>query len=88
MLTHFSGDVSFLLPDGAVELAHCDARFVRERWQGTVHLRSFSRGLERGDVCRLVGDKLGNLRVVIIDQVASKRFEFVALVKPDPFEAL
>lgn len=87
-MTHFSGDVSFLLPDGAVELAQCDARFVRARWQGTVHLRSFSRGLERGDVCRLAADELGNLRVVIIDQVASKQFQFVALVKPDPFEAL
>ena len=88
MPTHFAGPVDFLTPDGTHLSVHCEARFARERWQGVVHLRDFERRLEQGDVCRLGHEQLGSLRVVIVDTVGTQRYEFVALVKPDPFESL
>lgn len=86
--THFNGPVDFLTPDGTHILAGCEASFRRERWQGVVTLPDFSRHLERGDVCRITAGALGDLRVVILDRAGSVRYEFVALVKPDPFESL
>lgn len=86
--TRFNGTVDFLMPDGAHFAAHCEARFTRERWQGVLSIPNFSRGLEQGDVCRVGSERLGELRVVILERIGSQRYEFVALVKPDPKEML
>jgi hypothetical protein len=76
------------MPDGEHFRAQCDARYTRERWQGVLNLAGLDRRLEQGDVCRLSAEPLGELRVIILDQVGSHRYEFIALVKPDPFESL
>lgn len=86
--THYDGPVDFLTPDGTHMIGRCNASFRRERWQGTVHLPDFDRQVERGDVCRVTARDLGELRVVILDRVGTQRYEFVALVTPDPFESL
>jgi len=85
--THFNGAADFLIPDGTNVPARCDAGFRQGRWTGTISLIDSERRLERGDVCQLrLHDE--DLRVVITEQVASKRYSFIALVKPDPFETL
>lgn len=86
--THYEGPVDFLTPDGTHLIARCTASFRRERWQGTIHLPEFDRRVERGDVCRVTAGDLGELRVVILDSVGTHRYEFVALIRPDPFETL
>jgi hypothetical protein len=86
--TRYHGPADFLMPDGEHFVAQCEARYARERWQGVVNLQGFDRGLERGDVCRLSADQLGELRIIILDKTGSFRYEFIALVKPDPFESL
>ena len=84
---NFSGAVEFLIPDGTPLSASCDAGFRQGRWTGTVSLKDTERRVERGDVCqlRLAGE---DLRVVVTEQVGSKRYSFIALIKPDPFETL
>ncbi len=84
----FRGAVDFLLPDGEHLVAQCQARFTGERWQGVLDLRGLERPPEQGDVCRLSAQPLGELRIIILDKVGSFRYEFIALVKPDPFESL
>jgi hypothetical protein len=84
----FRGPVDFLLPDGEHLVAPCVARFTRERWQGVLNLRGLERLPEQGDVCRLSAERLGDLRIIILDKVGTFRYEFIALVKPDPFESL
>ena len=84
---HYNGSVEFLIPDGTPVPATCDASFRQGRWNGVVSLQDTVRRIERGDVCQLtLHDE--NLRVVITDQVGSKRWAFIALIKPDPFESL
>lgn len=86
--TRYRGTVDFLVPDGGHFLAQCDARLTRERWQGTLTIPDFTRRLERGDVCRVSCERLGELRVIILDHVGTNRYDFIALVKPDPLEIL
>lgn len=83
----FSGPAEFLIPDGTPVSATCDADFRHGRWSGTVSLKDTERRVERGDVCQL---RLASedLRIVITEQVGSKRYSFIALIKPDPFETL
>jgi hypothetical protein len=84
---YFNGSADFLIPDGTPVLARCDAGFRQGRWTGTVSLLDTDRRLERGDVCQLtLGNE--NLRIIITDQVGSKRYAFIALIKPDPYETL
>jgi hypothetical protein len=84
----FDGSVEFLMPDGEPFRAECQARFARERWQGVLNIPGFTRGLEQGDVCRIFSRQLGELRIVIVEQVGTHRYQFIALVKPDPLETL
>ena len=84
----FRGQVDFLMPDGEHFKARCDAHFTRERWRGVLNLQGLERPLEQGDVCRIAAKPLGDLRIIILDKVGSFRYEFIALVKPDPYEAL
>jgi hypothetical protein len=35
-----------------------------------------------------MAERLGDLRIIILDKVGTHRYEFIALVKPDPYEAL
>ncbi len=86
--TNYHGFVNFLMPDGEHLRAHCDARYSHERWQGVVNLTGLDRRLEQGDVCRLSAEPLGELRVIILEETGTRRYEFIALVKPDPFESL
>jgi hypothetical protein len=86
--THYNGQVNFLMPDGEHFRARCEAHFRRERWQGVLNLQGLDRGLEQGDVCRISADPFGELRVIILEKVGTSRYEFVAMVKPDPFESL
>ena len=84
---YFNGRADFLIPDGTPVDASCDAGFRQGRWTGTVTLQNSERRVEQGDVCQLT---LGgeNLRVIITEQVGSRRYSFIALIKPDPFETL
>src|SRR5690242_16412148 len=84
----FRGSASFLMPDGEHFRAQCEAHFTRERWRGVLNLRGLDRSLEQGDVCRLSAEPLGDLRIIILDKVGTARYEFIALVQPDPFESL
>ncbi len=86
--TSYRGFVHFLMPDGEHVRAQCDARYTHERWQGVVSLAGLDRRLEQGDVCRLSAEPLGELRVIILEQVSTHRYGFIGLVKPDPFESL
>jgi hypothetical protein len=84
---YYSGTVEFLIPDGTPIAATCDAGFRQGRWTGVISLGETDRRLERGDVCQIVLHK-ERLRIVITDQVGSRRYSFIALIKPDPFETL
>lgn len=84
---YFNGPVPFLIPDGTPIPASCDAGFRQGRWTGTVNLQDTERRLEQGDVCQMSLDG-ENLRVIITEQVGSRRYSFIALIKPDPFESL
>jgi len=83
---YYSGSVEFLIPDGTPVPAKCEASFRNGRWTGVVSLADTLRRIEQGDVCQLtLGDE--NLRIIVTDQVGSRRYSFIALIKPDPFEA-
>jgi len=84
----FKGRVNFLMPDGAPFEARCDAHFTRERWRGVLTISVFDRALEQGDVCRMSCDRLGEMRIIILDKVGTSRYDFIALVQPDPLEIL
>jgi len=84
---YYSGAVEFLIPDGTPVAATCDAGFRQGRWTGVVSLGETDRRLERGDVCQ-IALREERLRVIITDQVGSKRYSFIALIKPDPYETL
>jgi hypothetical protein len=84
---HYNGPVPFLIPDGTPVDATCEAGFRQGRWTGVVTLRNTERRVEQGDVCQMtLADE--NLRVIITEQVATRRYSFIALIKPDPFETL
>jgi hypothetical protein len=84
---YYSGAVDFLIPDGTPVPASCEAGFRQGRWTGVVSLHDTERRLEQGDVCHLtLRDE--SLRVIITDQVGSRRYAFIALIKPDPHESL
>jgi hypothetical protein len=84
---YYSGPVAFLIPDGTPVAARCEAGFRQGRWTGVVSLDETQRRVEQGDVCQLtLHDE--NLRVIITDQVGTRRYAFIALIKPDPFETL
>ena len=84
---YYNGAVAFLIPDGTPVRAACDASFRQGRWTGVVTLQETERRVEQGDVCQLTlaGE---NLRIIITDQVGTRRYTFIALIKPDPFESL
>jgi len=84
---YYHGAVEFLIPDGTPVPATCDAGFRQGRWTGVVNLGDTDRRVERGDVCQIVLRE-ERLRIVITDQVGSRRYSFIALIKPDPFETL
>ena len=86
-LNRYSGPIDFLIPDGTPVEASCDAGFRQGRWTGIVTLRNTERRIERGDVCQMtLGEE--NLRVIITDAEGTRRYSFIALIKPDPFESL
>jgi hypothetical protein len=84
----FNGSVNFLMPDGAPFRARCDAHFTHDRWRGVLTISLFDRGLEQGDVCKMSCERLGELRIIILDKVGTNRYDFIALVHPDPLEVL
>jgi hypothetical protein len=85
----FDGPADFLYPDGMHTTATVNASQRGGRWTGQVRLSEEDRHLERGDVCRLSHDRFdGEMRVVITDRTGTRRYAFIALVKPDPREAL
>ena len=86
--SQYHGFVHFLTPDGEHFRAQCDARYSRERWQGVLNLNGLARRVEQGDVCRISAEPLGELRVIIMEETGTRRWEFIALVKPDPYESL
>jgi hypothetical protein len=76
------------MPDGAHYLARCEAHFTRERWRGSLTVALADRKLEQGDVCRMSCERLGEMRIIILDKVGTNRYDFIALVQPDPMEVL
>lgn len=85
----FDGPANFLYPDGTHLVATVSAGQRGGRWTGQVRLPEDGRRLEKGDICRLTHDRFeGEMRIVITDQTGSKRYAFIALVKPDPWETL
>ena len=85
--SYYNGPVDFLIPDGTPVPATCDAGFRQGRWTGTVSLHHTERRLEQGDVCHIML-RQESMRIIITDQVGSRRYAFIALIKPDPFESL
>lgn len=85
--SRYSGAAPFLIPDGTPVEATCEAGFRGGRWAGWVTLRETERSLERGDVCHMAlrGE---DLRIIITEVGKSRRYAFVALIKPDPDEHL
>jgi hypothetical protein len=87
-MTVYDGPADFLTPDGQHIVVSVHAGLRGERWSGSISLREVERRLEQGDVCQLSADPLGELRVIITEQRGSKRYAFVGLIKPDPWERL
>lgn len=85
----FDGTAAFLFPDGAHETASVNASERGGRWSGSLRLPESERKLERGDVCRLTHARFdGELRIVITEQIGTRRYAFIGLIKPDPWETL
>ena len=87
-MTVYDGPADFLTPDGEHLVVSVHAGQRGEQWSGSLALRDTERRLEQGDVCQLSGARLGELRVIITEQRGSKRYAFVSMVKPDPWERL
>jgi hypothetical protein len=88
-MKHYDGQAGFLMPDGELLTVSVNAGQRGEQWSGSLSLQDTHRRLEQGDVCRLSGDPFGGeLRVIITEQRGSKRYAFVGLVTPDPWERL
>lgn len=84
----YDGAADFLTPDGRHYVVTIHAGQRGEQWTGSLTLRDAERRLERGDVCRLTTERTGELRVIITEQRASSRYDFVSLIRPDPAERL
>ena len=85
----FDGPVDFLYPDGTHTTAAVNAGERGGRWTGQIRLPEEDRRLEKGDVCRISHDRFdGEMRVVITDQTGTRRYAFIGLITPDPFETL
>jgi hypothetical protein len=87
-VTLYDGPADFLLPDGAHLVVAVHAGRHGEQWSGSIALRSAERRLEQGDVCRLWAGALGDLRVIITDERGTRRYGFVSMVRPAPWERL
>lgn len=86
---NFDGPVDFLYPDGTHIQATVHAGQRGGRWAGTVSLDALDRRLEQGDICRVTHARFdGEMRIVITDQTGSRRYAFIGLIKPDPWESL
>ena len=87
-MNSYDGVALLLLPDGTPVEISVHAGLRGRQWRGTVSLDGSSRRLELGDVCRLSATPLGEHRVIITDPRGRGRYDFVALVQPDPWERL
>ncbi len=87
-MTVYDGSANFLMPDGHQLEVAVRASVRGGRWTGSLVLPQTRRRLEQGDVCQLVGGPLGALRVVITEQCGRRRYAFVGLVTPAPWERL
>ncbi len=76
------------MPDGQQLEVAVHASLRGGRWAGSLVLPDTRRHLEQGDVCQLVGGPLGELRVVITEQHGRRRYAFVGLITPAPWERL
>ena len=86
---HFDGAADFLYPDGMHATATVNAGTRGGRWAGQVSIPNDGRRLEKGDVCRLTHERFdGEMWIVITDQTGTRRYAFIALIKPDPWETL
>ncbi len=84
----YDGQADFLTPDGDHLVVSVQAGQRGGRWSGSIALRDSERRLERGDVCQLSADQIGEMRVIITDLRGAKRYDFVAMIDPDPHERL
>lgn len=87
-MASYDGQADFLTPDGDHLVVTVHAGQRGGRWSGSIALRETERRLERGDVCQLSAEPLGDMRVIITDPRGTRRYDFVALIDPDPFERL
>jgi hypothetical protein len=88
-MKHYDGPADFLMPDGQLLSVSVSAGQRGEQWSGSLALQDTDRRLEQGDVCRLSGPPFGGeLRVIITEQRGGKRYAFVSLITPDPWERL
>jgi hypothetical protein len=84
----YDGPADFLMPDGEHLVVSVHAGLRGDRWSGSLALRDTERRPEQGDVCRLTAEPFGELRVIITEQRGSRRYAFVGMVTPDPWERL
>ncbi len=84
----YDGAAQFFMPDGQALPVSVHASQRGEQWSGVLTLPESERRLERGDVCRLSGGPLGDLRVIITDERGRRRYAFISMVTPDPSERL
>lgn len=84
----YDGSAKVLMPDGQQLVVTVHASLRGGRWAGSLVLPNTERRLEQGDVCRLAGRLLGELRVVITEQFGQRRYAFVGLITPAPWERL
>lgn len=87
-MSTYDGSADFLTPDGSLLEVSIHAGLRGDQWSGSLSLPDEERRLERGDVCRLTAEPLGELRVIITDQRGSRRYTFVSLIRPDPWARL
>ena len=84
----YDGPADFLTPDGQHIVVRVHAGQRGEQWSGSLSLSDAERRLEQGDVCQLSAQPMGELRVIITEQRGSRRYAFVGMIKPDPWERL
>ena len=84
----YDGPANFLTPDGQHIVVSVHAGLRGEQWSGSISWADVERRLEQGDVCRLHAERMGELRVIITEQRGTKRYAFVSMIKPDPWERL
>lgn len=84
----YDGQADFLTPDGDHLVVNVHAGLRGGRWAGSIALQDSERRLERGDVCQLSSERLGEMRVIITDPRGTRRYDFVAMIEPDPHDRL